>query len=159
MAAKKKKGDDEAKKSPKMKIIVLVVLAALAYKFVLAPKPAAKKETATDGAAEKIEEGAVVSLPELTLNLADTGTARYLRVGIALILEKGAGGGHGGGSFEEELPIASDVAVDVLSSKTYAELSAPGAKQEVKAELSEKVREAFHGETVARVIFTSFVMQ
>jgi flagellar basal body-associated protein FliL len=155
MAAKKK--DDDKKKSPKVKIIAAIALAAIAYKFVLAPKP--KAEVPTDAAAaEEIAEGAVVSLPELTLNLADTGTVRYLRVGIALILEEGvASSGEGG--FEEELPIASDVAVDVLSTKTYAELSAPGAKQEVKAELSEKMREAYHDEKVARVIFTSFVMQ
>ena len=156
--AAKKKVDDDKKKSPKVKIILALVVAAAAYKFVLAPKP--KPEAPAEGgeAAAKIEEGAVVSLPELTLNLADTGNVRYLRVGIALILEKGvAASGEGG--FEEELPIASDVAVDVLSAKTYAELAAPGAKHEIKAELSEKVREAFDDEKVARVIFTSFVMQ
>jgi flagellar basal body-associated protein FliL len=62
-------------------------------------------------------------------------------------------------SVEEELPIASDVAVDVLSEKTYAELHRPGAKQAIKKELSVKVRQAFHEEKVVRVIFTSFVMQ
>lgn len=155
----KKKAEADGKKSKKKQMIGLVVVAALAYKFMLAPKPKAKEEVAVDGHAAKIEEGAVVALPDLTLNLADK-EARYLRVGIALILEKGAGGGgHGGGGIEEKLPIASDVAVDVLSAKTFAELNAPGAKQEIKEELSEKVREAFHGETVARVIFTSFVMQ
>lgn len=162
MATKKKKGEDDEKKGKNKKMIIVgVVLAAAGYKFMLAPKPAPKEEVAANGeaVAQKIEEGAVVALPDLTLNLADSQT-RYLRVGIALILEKGAGGGgHGGGGIEEQLPIASDVAVDVLSAKTFAELNAPGAKQAVKAELSEKVREAFHGETVARVIFTSFVMQ
>lgn len=161
MATKKKKGEEEDKgKSKKIKIIGAVVIAALGYKFMLAPKPAPPEEAAATGEAAKIiESDTVIALPDLTLNLADAQT-RYLRVGIALILEEGAGGGgHGGGGIEEQLPIASDVAVDVLSSKTYAELSAPGAKQAIKAELSEKVREAFHGETVARVIFTSFVMQ
>jgi flagellar basal body-associated protein FliL len=157
--AAKKKDEEEKKKNPKVKIIAAIAVAAVAYKFVLAPKPKAEPPAEQAGAAEKIEEGAVVSLPELTLNLADTGSTRYLRVGVALILEKGAGGGGHGGGIEEELPIASDVIVDVLSGKTYAELAAPGAKTAVKAELSEKVREAFHDEKVARVIFTSFVMQ
>lgn len=154
--AKKKGKDDEAKGGSKKKIIAGVIVAALAYKFMLAPKPKAKEEVATDahGEAAKIEEGGVVSLPDLTLNLAGSQT-HYLRVGIALILEKGASSEH----MKEELPIASDVAVDVLSAKTFEELTEPGAKTELKAELSEKVREAYHDSTVARVIFTSFVMQ
>lgn len=156
MAAKKKGKDDDAKGGSKKKIIIAVVVAALAYKFVLAPKPKPKEEVAAgDGhAAAKIEEGGVIAIPDLTLNLAGSQT-HYLRVGIALVLEKGASSEH----MKEELPIASDVAVDVLSSKTFEELSEPGAKTELKEELSEKVREAYHGETVARVIFTSFLMQ
>jgi flagellar protein FliL len=152
--AKKKKSDDEGKGANKKKLIGVVVLAVVAYKFVLAPKPSAEPAAAAEGAHAVVEEGPVVPLPELVLNLADEDT-RYLRVGLALILEKGTPTEH----FKEELPIASDVAVDVLSEKTYAELREPGAKQHVKEELSEKVREAFHGEKVARVIFTSFVMQ
>ena len=155
MAKKKSKDEEEKKKSKLVPILVVVVVAALGYKF-MAPKPAPKTTDTTAAAAEKVvEEGAVVPLPDLTLNLADTGQARYLRVGIALVLEKGTTSE----SMKEELPIASDVAVDTLSAKTYAELNASGAKQAVKAELTEKVREAYHDEKVARVIFTSFVMQ
>ena len=51
------------------------------------------------------------------MNLADK-DARYLRVGIALILEKGTTAE----AMKEELPIASDVAVDTLSAKTFAEM-------------------------------------
>ena len=153
--AKKSASDDAAKKGKLPMIIGVGLVAIIGYKFVLAPSAPAESKEATDPAAvEELAEGAVVSLPELVLNLADV-EPRYLRVGIALILEEGV-------SMEgvkEELPIASDVAVDVLSAKTFAELREPGAKQMVKEELSEKVREAFHGETVVRVIFTSFVMQ
>ncbi len=151
--AKKKKSDDGDKKKSKLPMIGVLVLAVVAYKFVLAPKPSAAPVLA-EGEHAVIEEGPVVPLPELVLNLANAET-RYLRVGIALILEKGTSTEH----MKEELPIASDVAVDVLSEKTYEELRAPGAKQHIKEELSEKVREAFHDEKVARVIFTSFVMQ
>jgi flagellar basal body-associated protein FliL len=136
-------------------IVVAVVIALAGYKFVLAPKPKPKQDAATPAAAQKIAEGEVIPLPDLTLNLADTGSARYLRVGIALVLEKGTTAE----SMKNELPIASDVAVDELSSKTFAELTAPGAKQEIKADLSEKVRKAYDDGKVARVIFTSFVMQ
>src|SRR5690349_1146386 len=122
-----------------MKIIAVVVVAGLGYKFMLAPKPKPETPVAAGGseAAAAAEEGGVAPLADLTLNLADD-DPRYLRVGIALILKKGTTME----AVKEELPIASDVAVDVLSSKTYAEIHAPGAKQALKDELSEKVREA-----------------
>jgi flagellar FliL protein len=158
MASKKKKGEEEAKKPLGKKLMPVLVLlgAAGAYKFVLAPKPAEKAaaEGAVGAAAEAIAEGPVVTLPEQVLNLAGPEN-HYLRVGVALILEEGTNAEH----MEEELPIASDVVVDVLSAKTPEELRQPEAKTAVKAELSEKVREAYHDEKVARVIFTTFVMQ
>lgn len=157
MAKKKAKEGDEPKKGGKQKqIIAVVIAAALGYKFMLAPKPKATQDVAAGatGATAKIAEGEVVPLPDLTLNLAGTQT-HYLRVGIALILEKGTSAK----AMEAELPIASDVAVDTLSNKTFEELQQPDAKIEIKKELSEKVREAYEDKKVARVIFTSFVMQ
>ena len=152
----KSKTDDDAKAKSKLpKIVIGLVLLVVAYKFVLAPKKdASANATGAAGAAAEVKEGEVMSLPELTLNLADA-QPRYLRVGIALILQAGTSTE----SMKSDAPIASDVAVDVLSARTYAELHAPGAKQAVKDELSKKVREAYDGKKVARVIFTSFVMQ
>lgn len=150
MPKSKKKGEEDAKKSKLPLIVVGLVVLALGYKM-MAPS-SAKTPPASEPA--RIEEGAVVALPDLTLNLADK-DPRYLRVGVALVLEKGTTAE----AIKEELPIASDVAVDLLSSKTFVEMNTPGAKAAVKAELSEKVRAAYHGEKVARVIFTSFVMQ
>jgi flagellar FliL protein len=158
MAAKKKKGKDEDEKKPlgkKLMPVFVIVGAIAAYKFVLAPKPAEKAaEGEVGAAAEEIVEGPVVTLPEQVLNLAGEEN-HYLRIGVALILEEGTSVEH----MEEELPIASDVVVDVMSSKTPEELREPEAKTTAKEELSELVREAYHGEKVARVIFTTFVMQ
>jgi len=148
-----KKSDESKKKGKAPMLVGAAILAVVAYKFVLAPTAPAEP-AAAEGEPVVLEEGAVAPLPELVLNLADH-DPRYLRVGIALILEAGVSIE----SVEEELPIASDVVVDVLSSKTFAELREPGAKQLVKEELSKQVREAFHGEKVVRVLFTSFVMQ
>jgi flagellar basal body-associated protein FliL len=159
MAAKKKKGDDDEKgksKGKKFAPVIALVVAAAGYKFVLAPKPAA--EVPVDGtvaaAAVALEEGAIVTMPELVLNLAGAET-HYLRVGAALVLEKGVDPA----AFETEIPLASDVLVEVLSSKTPAELREPGAKVKLKEELSTKVREAYDDEKVVRVVFTTFVMQ
>jgi flagellar FliL protein len=158
VAAKKKKGKDDEEKKPlgkKLMPILVLLGAAAGYKFVLAPKPAEKAAGGEVAAAdEAIAEGPVVTLPEQVLNLAGNET-HYLRIGVALVLEEGTSAEH----MEEELPIASDVVVDVMSAKTLEELRDPEAKTAAKEELSEKVREAYHGEKVARVIFTTFVMQ
>ncbi len=159
MAAKKKKGaDDEAKKSmgAKLKPVLVIIAVVAGYKYVLAPKPATIVASGVSAAAveKPVEEGSIVTVPELVLNLAGS-ERHYLRIGTALVLEKGVDPK----SFAEEIPFASDVLVDVLSEKTPDELSKPGAKTELKTELSEKVREAFNGKKVVRVLFTSFVMQ
>lgn len=160
--AKKKKSDEELDgeesggKSKKKLLFVVgpLLLVAVAYKFVLAPSPAANAEETGEDTVTELEEGEVAPIPELVLNLADP-EPRYLRVGLALVLEKGTTAD----SIQSELALASDAAIDYLSSKTYAELAAPSAKLMVKDELSVLVREAYGGEKVVRVIFTSFVMQ
>lgn len=157
MATKKKAKDEGEKKSlvAKLKPVLLIVAAVGGYKFFLAPKPVPAPTAEVSAAAEaEPEEGAIVTMPELVLNLAGP-KQTYLRVGAALILEKGIDAEH----FSEEVPLASDVLVDVLSAKTPDELKEPTAKAELKKELSEKVRKAFHDEKVVRVIFTTFVMQ
>lgn len=146
----KAKGDEQKKKSKLPMVVVALVVVIGGYKTL----GGASAKEAPPADPHKIEEGVVIPLPDLTLNLADK-DPRYLRVGLALILEKGTAAE----AVKEELPIASDVAVDTLSAKTFGEMNSPGAKQAIKAELSEKVRAAFHDEKVARVIFTSFVMQ
>ena len=160
MATKKKKGDAEDEKKgmgAKLKPVVVIIAVAAGYKFFLAPKPAATNASASGAVAAaevKVEEGPIVTVPELVLNLAGP-EQHYLRVGAALVLEKGVDAK----AFTEEIPLASDVLVDVLSAKTPDDLNQPGVKTELKAELSEKVREAYDGKKVVRVVFTSFVMQ
>ena len=160
MAAKKKKEkDEEGKKGgifTKLKPVLMIVAAVAGYKFFLAPKPAtptASTEVSAAAVAEP-EEGSIVTMPELVLNLAGP-KQTYLRVGAALVLEKGVDPK----ALTEEVPLASDVLVDVLSAKTPEELKEPDAKIALKKELSEKVRTAFHDKKVLRVIFTTFVMQ
>ena len=165
MADKKKKkaddGDEKKGLGAKLKPILMIVAAGAAYKFVLAPKPATTGASVIVAAAEKpVEEGSVVTVPELVLNLKkEEGDDKehYLRVGAALVLVKGTDAKVF--TEEGEIPKASDVLVEVLSEKTVTELSEPGAKTALKEELTEKVKEAYEGKKVVRVLFTSFVMQ
>jgi flagellar FliL protein len=145
--AKKKTDDDAKKKNNKPKIVGAVVIALVGYKFFLAPKP-----TVAKAADAPPKEGAVVALPDLTLNLQD---GKYLRVGVGLILEAGTSAE----SMKEELPKASDVIVSDLSNQTYANLMKIDERNKVKDDLSKKVRAEFDNKKVVRVIFSSFVMQ
>ena len=94
-------------------------------------EPAAAEGGATTTTTEKVEHGEVVKLDSITLNLAD---GRFVKLGIALELEKGAGGGggHGGGgaaaAFEGKSAVALDLAISTLGEKTYGQLAAPGGR-------------------------------
>ena len=75
MAGKKKKDEEAGEKKSmgqKLKPVLVIVAAAAGYKFFLAPKPAtvAAPAEAVAAAAQKVEEGPVVTIPELVLNLA-----------------------------------------------------------------------------------------
>ena len=159
MAKKKKKTEDDVEeggKGKKKMIIGAVVAAALVYNFVLKPAPAEEDPEAIDEAAERvIEEGDIFPMEELVVNLTDTDQNRYLRVGIALVLEAGTSPD----AMEAESPIAVDAAIDYLSAQSFEDLREPGSKTTVREELSTLIRAAYEDEKVVRVLLTTFVMQ
>lgn len=162
MAKKKKKAaeaeEEGTKKGGKAKLVAVAVVGlAAAYKFVLAPAPAEEPvEGEIEDAAERVlEEGEIFPLEELVVNLADADENRYLRVGLALVLEQGTGADV----METESPIAVDAAIDYLSSLHFDDLMAPGSKTEVRDELSTRIRTAYGDAKVVRVLLTTFVMQ
>jgi flagellar protein FliL len=143
-----------AKKKKKKMIIGGLVVAGLAYQFVLKPSPPAEDPAAAE-AAEVIEEGEVATIEELVVNLADRNEVHYLRVGVGVVLEAGIAIAD----IEPELAKVNDVVIDIVSTKTFDELRAPGATADLKRELSVAARAAFDDERVVRIIFTNFVMQ
>lgn len=151
--------DDEAaeaaKKKKKKMIIGGLVLAGLAYQFVLKPAPPAEDAADATAAEEVVEEGEVATIEELVVNLADRDEVHYLRVGVGVVLEAGIAVAD----IEPELAKINDVVIDIVSTKTFDDLRAPGATADLKNELSEAARAAFDDERVVRVIFTNFVMQ
>lgn len=161
---KKKKGDDdEEKKGGKRKfvaVVVFVVGAGLLYRFAFAPSPApdpVEGEAGELGVEREVElvEGLIFPMEEIVVNLADADANRYLRVGLALVLEEGVSIEK----IEPEAPRAVDAAIDYLSSQSFETLRAPGSKTVVREELSARIRAAFDDELVVRVLLTTFVMQ
>ena len=142
----------------KKKMIIGAVLAAGAlYKFVLSggePPPDALAAV-NEPVEVEIDEGEIIQIPEMTLNLADEDELRFARIGLAVVLLDG----EDVAVAQTKMPLVQDVVVDVIGDMTFAELRATGVKDKLRDEISEKSREAFDGETVSRVLFTSFVMQ
>lgn len=159
MAKKKKKNEDDVEeggKDKKKMIIGGVVALGLVYNFVLKPAPAEEDAEAIDEQAERVlEEGDIFPMEELVVNLTDTDENRYLRVGLALVLEAGTSPA----SMEADSPIAVDAAIDYLSAQSFADLREPGSKTTVREELSALIRAAYDDEKVVRVLLTTFVMQ
>lgn len=142
----------------KKKMIIGGVLAAGAvYRFVLSggdPPPDAL--AAVDEPVEiAIVEGEIIQIPEMTLNLADKDELHFARIGLAVVLLEG----EDVTIATTKMPLVQDVVVDVIGEMTFDELREPGSKDQLREIISEQSREAFNGETVSRILFTSFVMQ
>ena len=152
----KKPKDDEAKGGGKKKLIIMVVAALVvvgaAYFLFLKPKPdaaaAGGKGKPTAAAEASHEPGAVLQLEKTTVNLAES---HFLSFTLALQLSKTAGAEVSGAK-------ATDIAIGLYSNKPLDEVTDPKGRDRLKAELVEKLTEAYEGE-VYDVYFTDYVAQ
>jgi len=117
---------------------------------------AAVAPTATTEAVDPASErGGVLELDPLTVNLAD---GHYLKVGIALQLDKTMGADVAKAKDEGLGAKALDMAIAALSPKTMDQLGQPKVRDELKQQLGIDACQAYEGE-VLTVYFTNFVMQ
>lgn len=142
-------------------LLVIAVLAAVAIVVKKQPKGEAKPEKV-----EKVEVHSVsVSLGEFIVNLADTDELRYVKADIVLDMigkeEEGGGhGGHGGGGDEEPPAKMRDAVIEVLSSKTFEELSTADGKAKLKSDIIKVINARLPAEEkVLGVYFNEFAMQ
>lgn len=99
--------------------------------------------------------GEVAVFEPISLNLAE---GHYLKLGVSLqMYEAEAAGGHGKVKAVDGSK-AMDVAIDMFTGRTMAELSDPAVRASLKEEYLVEVNEAYHDE-VMEVYFTQFVMQ
>ncbi|HET9657805.1 MAG TPA: flagellar basal body-associated FliL family protein [Kineosporiaceae bacterium] len=121
--------------------LVLVIAAAAVYFLFL--------KGGSSSAPKKVvhNPGAVVKLDPITINLAG---GHFLKLGIALQPEAGA--------TELDGSKALDVAIELFSNRAITELSTTEGRDKLKAELVEKVSEAYE-KKVYDVYFTEFVYQ
>ena len=105
--------------------------------------------------------GDVLSLDSITLNLAD---GRYLKLTLALQLSQAAT--PAAGSVDAAAAAgpavdgakALDAAIDILGSRTYAQLLVPAGRTAAQKALSAEVRKRYPGK-VLQVYFKEFLMQ
>ena len=146
-----------AKKKGKGKLIgavVVVVVLTAGYFFGVKGGKKAEAKAGPPGAPTTTvpkPPGEILDLEPITLNLSD---GRFLKVGVSLQLAKGASPEH----MKTESAKALDATIVLLGARTYAQLTAPGGREQAKAELSHKVAELYEGDVLG-VYFTNFVMQ
>lgn len=125
---------------PKNKLIAIVVVAVIgalgAYKFMLAPPP-------TAGAEPKVK-GAVYVLPkEFLVNLSD---GRYAKFSVAMVLDHlpepdaHAEPAEGYGAMAEEA-VVRDLVTDVIGASTGEELSDAEGREKVKKAIKRRMKQ------------------
>lgn len=131
----------EEAKGGKKKLIMIVVAVAVAgaAAWFLFLKPA--------GPPKPPEPGEVLPLEAIQVNLEG---GHYLRIGLALQLTATA--------HEADGSKALDVAIDLYSGRSVAELADPAERRKLKKELLKELDHSYHGD-VMDVYLTEFVMQ
>ncbi len=96
----------------------------------------------------------IVTIPTVTINLADTDSIRYLKVGfdIEVSTEDAAK------ALEDQKARIRDSIIILLSSKTYAELSSTEGKLKVKNEISTRLNQILGVPRVVQIYFNEFVI-
>ena len=173
MADEEKTEQEVKKKKSPLKLIIILVLALLilggggffAYKKFLAPKPKAVKaqiadqdteEADAEGVEEKMPKvGPIFDLEPFIVNLEGQKDTRYLKAKISLELK----GQKTSEELNKRLPQVRDIMIELLSSKTYGDLSTLHGKEHLKSEIMIRLNSILKTGTVKNVFFTEFVMQ
>lgn len=114
-----------------------------------------KDSHGADHAEEEVRPKSVISLDETVINLADKDEMRYLKIAVALGLEKTADEAH----MKEALPPLRDAVIGVLARETFASLHTEAGVKKAKKRILEAVNHRIHENSVVAVYFESFAMQ
>lgn len=96
-----------------------------------------------------------VPLPDLTVNLADSGGNRYLKIGMEVELNAP----ESAQELAAQNARVRDAIILLLSSKTVAQLSTSEGKVLLKNEVAARLNQILGAPRVVRIFFTNFVFQ
>ncbi len=131
-------------------IVGAIVLIGFGAKIVLGGGKRAAKSSKS-----KLEVGTIVTLDDFLVNLVGNGSDHYLKTTIALGLKKGISSDQ----FKDQIPIARDAIIGVLTAQRLSALGTDRGKEKLKAELTDAVNHALGKTTVVAVYFTAFATQ
>jgi len=110
------------------------------------------------------EEARLMSFEPFVVNLADQGSARFLRTNVQLVVtggEKAGGEGEGKKGPSVEQMRARSAILELLSAETSDKLTTPEGKEELKKRIIDRMEDILaKSETdVEDVLFSDFVIQ
>jgi flagellar basal body-associated protein FliL len=148
-------GEHEKKKKPVL-LVLLIVLGAIVCigTFIKVKSASAKSRPA---AAKPIERGPTMALDEFLVNLADPGSDHFLKVSIALELNKASG--KTPETMKEDIPCIRDAVLSSLTSETRADICDNPGKEKLKDEIRASINQAMGASVVKNVYFVDFVTQ
>ncbi|MCL6639498.1 MAG: flagellar basal body-associated FliL family protein [Firmicutes bacterium] len=167
MSPKKKATGEEDKNKPregkggKKLLIVIAAVAVLAAAaagvyFFLGPKDHVSAGARSASAKEKAKANQVVDFGDVVVNLADTGSSRYLRVKIVFEFPENK-------KLEEDLKKKNhqikDLIISLLRTKTTADVYKPENVELIKKQILEKVNSCLENGQVENLFFTEYLVQ
>jgi flagellar FliL protein len=149
-------GADKKNKKKPILIIILAVLGAvvLVGTLVKVKSASAKSKPAV---AKPVEKGPTMPLDEFLVNLADPGADHFLKVTIALELNKASG--KTAETLKDDVPCIRDAVLSTLTSQTRVDISDNPGKDKVKVEIKDSINKAMGLTLVDNVYFVDFVTQ
>ncbi len=174
MAKEPAKTEEAPKKSKKKIIIIILALLLLSligggtFFWFQMREPSAPAQPATTETPAQTPAGSnqpvtdiprsntqIVPLPVFTVNLSDAATTRYLKVGMEIEVSSP----DAAQELQNQMVKIRDSIIILLSSKTYADLSSPEGKAQLKNEVASRINQILGTPRVVRVYFTEFVVQ
>lgn len=150
-------------------VVVLVLGAGYLFALPMLGLAGGDDSSAHGGPAQP---GPMYVVKERTVNLADPGGRRYLRISMHIEFigdladsERPSGGDHGSreSGFEKSIapwaPLIEDRIITLLTSRSAADVSTPEGKQQIKNEIRDSLNSLLGGDRVSAVHFTQFLMQ
>ncbi|MBQ3059274.1 MAG: flagellar basal body-associated FliL family protein [Desulfovibrio sp.] len=98
--------------------------------------------------------GLVLPLPMITVNLADPGGRRYLKLGMEV---------EANADISTEIKVQEarirDAVIMLLAGKSYGDIATPDGKVMLKAEVAARLNQILGAQRVIRIYFTDFVVE
>jgi flagellar FliL protein len=98
--------------------------------------------------------GMVLPLPPVTVNLADPGGRRYLKLAMEVEVNSDVSR-----DIKAQSPRIRDAVIMLLAGKNYDDIATPDGKVLLKAEVAARLNQIFGAQRVIRVYFTDFVVE